>query len=98
MLRPLLAAASQTRRDALAPLMGEICGALCGARILGADPAAEEELWYACVEACRVVVCSELGDELRRPETRLNVSAISQPRGCESMCSDQASLCVYVGG
>lgn len=54
--------------------MGVVCAALCGRAVLSADPSADEELWEAELEACRAVVESGMGDELRRKEVRLDVS------------------------
>lgn len=75
MLRPVMAASARARPSALAPLVKPICRALRGAGMLGVDPASDGELWDATLEACRAVVDSGMGDELRRPEVRLDVSA-----------------------
>lgn len=72
-LRPVLSSASIARPAAFAPLVGPVSAALCGRAVLSTDPSADGELWEACLEACRAVVDSGMGDKLRRPRIRLDV-------------------------
>lgn len=73
-LRPVISSASLANPQSLAVLMGSVCGALCGRAVLEADSRSEEGLWEEELEACRAVVESGFGDELRRPQIRLDVS------------------------
>ena len=76
MLRPVVSAASETSPLSMAPLVGPVCSALCGRAILETDARAEEDLWEEELEACRAVVESGFGDELRRPQIRFDVSFV----------------------
>ncbi|CAM9495550.1 unnamed protein product, partial [Scytosiphon promiscuus] len=65
----------------LAAVLDVLLPILRGEGLLGADPSSSsaegggEELWEAGLEACRAVVGTGLGEELRRPQARLDVRA-----------------------
>eukprot|EP00752_Nemacystus_decipiens_P002612 g2445.t1 len=82
-LRPLLSASSKARPESLRPHLAPVSAALCGRGLLAADPSADGDLWEAELEACRAVAAvggtaggeegAGLGDELRRPQVRLDL-------------------------
>lgn len=72
-LRPVLSASSSARPEALRPLVGPVCAALCGRGLLAVDPSLDGELWEAELEACRAVVETGLSDALQGPQVRLDV-------------------------
>lgn len=78
-LRPVLSASSEARPESLRPHVAPVSAALCGRGLLATDPSLDGELWEAGLEACRAVAAAGaaeagLGDELRRPQARLDVS------------------------
>lgn len=78
-LTPVLSAAAAARPEVeLAPHVGPVCAALCGRGLLDVDPSADGELWEAELSACRAAVGTGLGDELRRPRVRLDVSDVAR--------------------
>lgn len=74
----MLSASSAARPESLRPHVAPVSAALCGRGLLAADPSLDGELWEAGLEACRALAAvgatEALGDELRRPQVRVDVS------------------------